>query len=76
MDEKAKQMMELSTEVNQLNEDRCVKIYSLFRRSGLGKSVLLRDIQHFHRPLSIQIRSVWFEAFNWKQSSLRGIRYS
>lgn len=73
MDEKAKQMMELSTEVNQLNEDRCVKIYSLFRRSGLGKSVLLR---HINRPLSIQIRSVWFEAFNWRQSSLRGIRYS
>ena len=73
MDEKAKQMMELSTEVNQLNEDRCVKIYSLFRRSGLGKSVLLR---HISRPLSIQIRSVWFEAFNWRQSSLRGIRYS
>jgi len=40
VDEKAKQMMELSTEVNQLNEDRWVKIYSLFLRSGLGKSVL------------------------------------
>ena len=62
MDEKAKQMMELSTEVNQLNEDRWVKIYSLFLRSGLGKSVLFTpDSAYSSANTECMVRSFYLE---------------